>query len=118
MARILVVDDEEGLRSLLTAALTRDGDEVVAAADGNEAAEILDRQAFDVVITDLKMPGRGGLALLTKVRAELPDAQVILLTAHATVDTAVEAMKAGAFDYVQKPVESPAALRLLVNRAI
>jgi two-component system response regulator FlrC len=118
MARILVVDDEEGLRSLLTAALTRDGDDVVAAANGEEAAGILDRQAFDVVITDLKMPGRGGLALLAKVRAELPDAQVILLTAHATVDTAVEAMKAGAFDYVQKPIESPAALRLLVNRAI
>jgi two-component system response regulator AtoC len=118
MARILVVDDEEGLRSLLTAALTRDGDDVVAAADGEEAAELLDRQAFDVVITDLKMPGRDGLSLLAKVRAELPDAQVILLTAHATVDTAVEAMKGGAFDYVQKPIESPAALRLLVNRAI
>jgi two-component system, NtrC family, response regulator AtoC len=118
MARILVVDDEEGIRSFLAAALTRDGDEIVCAADGDEAAAMIDRLGFDVIITDLKMPGRGGIALLAKVRAEMPDAQVILLTAHATVDTAVEAMKAGAFDYVQKPVESPAALRMLVNRAI
>jgi two-component system response regulator FlrC len=118
MARILVVDDEEGIRSFLTEALDGQGYDVVAAGDGNEASAILDRQAFDVVITDLKMPGRSGLEVLAKVRAELPEAQIIVLTAHATVDSAVEAMKTGAFDYLQKPVGSPAALRLLVGRAI
>ncbi len=118
MARILVVDDEEGIRSFLSEALDEEGNEIASAADGDEAASILDRRAFDVVITDLQLPGRSGLALLAKLRAEMPDTQVILLTAHGTVDTAVEAMKAGAFDYVQKPIGSPAELRLMVGRAV
>ena len=87
-------------------------------ADGDEAAALLDRQAFDVVVTDLKMPGRDGLALLAKIRAEQPETQVILLTAHGTVETAVQAMKAGAFDYLQKPIGSPDELRLVVSRAL
>src|SRR5579862_1832419 len=118
MARILVVDDEEGIRAFLTEALDGQDYDVVAASDGTEAAALLDRQSFDVVVTDLKMPGRNGLELLAKIRAEMPEAQVILLTAHATVDSAVAAMKTGAFDYLQKPVGSPAALRMLVARAI
>jgi two-component system response regulator FlrC len=118
MARVLVVDDEEGVRSFLAEALDGEGYEVVAAASGHEAVALLDRQGFDVVVTDLKMPGLDGLALLAKVRAEMPETQVILLTAHATVHTAVHALKAGAFDYVEKPIEGPAELRLLVGRAV
>src|SRR5947209_13917192 len=107
MARVLVADDEEGLRSFVAEALELDGHEVVTAADGDEAAICLDRRAFDVVVTDLKMPGRDGLALLAKVRADQPETQVILLTAHGTVETAVQAMKSGAFDYLHKPIGSP-----------
>jgi two-component system, NtrC family, response regulator AtoC len=120
MARLLVVDDEEGLRSFLVEVLeAADGvSAVTAAASGDEAMALLDRQAFDVVVTDLKMPGKDGLAVLAKVRAVEPDTQVILLTAHGTVETAVQAMKAGAFDYLQKPLGSPAELRVVVARAL
>jgi two-component system, NtrC family, response regulator AtoC len=118
MARILVVDDEEGVRSFVAEALETAGTEIATAADGDEAAGLLDRQAFDVVVTDLKMPGRDGLALLDRIRAQEPDTQVILLTAHGTVQTAVRAMKAGAFDYLQKPIGSPDELRVVVNRAL
>jgi two-component system response regulator AtoC len=118
MARILVVDDEEGVRSFLAEALDGDGIEVATAAGGDEAIAMLDRHGFDVVITDLRMPGRDGLAVLSKVRAEMPETQVIVLTAHATVETAVQAIKAGAFDYLEKPIASPAELRLLVQRAL
>jgi two-component system response regulator AtoC len=118
MPRILVVDDEEGVRTFVAEALEAPGIEIVTAADGNEAAALLDRQAFDVVVSDLKMPGRSGLDLLARVRASEPETQVILLTAHGTVETAVQAMKAGAFDYLQKPIGSPAELRVLIGRAI
>jgi two-component system response regulator FlrC len=118
MARILVVDDEEGVRSFLAETLDGEGNEIAAAASSDEAIAMIDRQSFDVVITDLRMPGRDGLALLTKVRAEMPETQVILLTAHASVETAVQAMKAGAFDYLEKPIGSPTELRLLVGRAL
>jgi two-component system response regulator AtoC len=118
MARILVVDDEEGVRSFVAEVLESEHGAVQTAADGDEAAAELDRQAFDVVLTDLKMPGRDGLALLAKIRAEQPETQVILLTAHGTVETAVAAMKSGAFDFLQKPIGSPAELRLLVARAL
>jgi two-component system response regulator AtoC len=118
MPRILVVDDEEGVRTFVAEALEAPGIEIVTAADGNEAAVLLDRQAFDVVVSDLKMPGKSGLDLLARVRASEPETQVILLTAHGTVETAVQAMKAGAFDYLQKPIGSPAELRVLIGRAI
>src|SRR6185436_8622740 len=117
MARILVVDDEDGVRSFVAEAL-EDEHDVLTARDGNEAAALLDQQGFDVVVTDLKMPGRDGLALLSKIRAEQPETQVILLTAQGTVESAVQAMKAGAFDYLQKPIGSPGELRLLVSRAL
>jgi two-component system response regulator AtoC len=118
MARILVVDDEEGIRSFVAEALEADHEVVVTARDGDEAAALLDQQGFDVVVTDLKMPGRDGLALLSKIRADQPETQVILLTAQGTVESAVQAMKTGAFDYLSKPIGSPGELRLLVGRAL
>ncbi len=118
MARILVADDEEGIRSYVAEALELDGHHVLQAEDGAVAARLLDRDGFDLVITDLKMPGLDGMDLLRKVRQEQPDVEVVVLTAHGTVDTAVEAMKAGAFDYLQKPVSGPAELRLLAGRAL
>src|SRR3954451_8428778 len=118
MARILVVDDEDGIRSFVAEVLEDEHDTVMTAKDGDEAAGLLDRQSFDVVVTDLKMPGRDGMALLSKIRAEQPETQVIVLTAQGTVESAVQAMKSGAFDYLQKPIGSPGELRLLVSRAL
>ena len=104
MARILVADDEAGLREFITDALELDGHAVRRRPrTGSAAAKLLDERGFDLLITDLKMPGLDGMALLRKVRAEQPEVEVIVMTAHGTVDNAVEAMKLGAFEYLQKP---------------
>ncbi len=118
MARILVADDEEGIRAFVAEALEADGHSVAQAADGREAELRLAERGFDLLISDLKMPRLDGMALLRKVRAEQPEVEIIVLTAYGTVDTAVEAMKLGALDYLQKPIGSPAELRLLVSRAL
>ncbi len=118
MARILVADDEPGLREFITDSLELDDHAVVPAKDGRVAAQLLDERGFDLVITDLKMPGMTGMELLRKVRAEQPEVEVIMMTAHGTVDNAVEAMKLGAFEYLQKPLSGPDELRLLVSRAL
>jgi two-component system, NtrC family, response regulator AtoC len=118
MARILVADDEPGLREFITDALELDGHVIVPAPDGKVAAKLLDERGFDLVITDLKMPGLDGMAILRKVRSEQPETEVIVMTAHGTVDNAVEAMKLGAFEYLQKPLSGPDELRLLVARAV
>ena len=118
MARILVADDEPGLREFLADALALDGHEVQAVPDGAAAAQALDQHSFDLLFTDLKMPRMDGMALLRKVRADQPEVQVIVLTAHGTVDSAVEAMKLGAFDYLQKPLGSPDEVCLLAQRAL
>jgi two-component system, NtrC family, response regulator AtoC len=118
VAKILVADDEAGIREFMGDALEADGHTVVPARDGREAAQLLDKSGFDVVVTDLKMPGLDGMALLRKVREEQPEVEVIVLTAHGTVATAVEAMKLGAFEYLSKPISGPDELRLLVARAV
>jgi len=118
MARILVADDEAGLREFITDALELDEHTVVAAKDGREAAKLLDERGFDLLITDLKMPGLDGMALLRKIRSEQPEVEAIMMTAHGSVDNAVEAMKLGAFEYLQKPLSGPDELRLLVARAV
>jgi DNA-binding NtrC family response regulator len=103
--RVLVVDDEQSLRKVLAATLQREGYEVQVASDGEEAIAALDRDGADVVVTDLVMPKMDGLSLLRKVVSRHPDVPVIVVTAHGKVDSAVEAMKAGAFDFVMKPFE-------------
>ncbi len=119
MGAILIVDDEDGIREFLSDALASDGHETRMAADGMEAMRLLNDRAFDLMITDLRMPGAlDGVDLLRKAKSDVPEMEVIVLTAHGTVDTAVEAMKLGAFDYLQKPVGSPGELRLLVSRAL
>jgi two-component system, NtrC family, response regulator AtoC len=118
MSRILVADDEAGLREFMTDSLELDEHTVVAAKDGKEAAKFLDERGFDLVITDLKMPGMDGMSLLRKVRSEQPEVEVIVMTAHGSVDNAVEAMKLGAFEFLQKPLSGPDELRLLVQRAL
>jgi two-component system response regulator AtoC len=118
MARILVADDEQGLRAFVAEALEDDGHAVGQAVDGEDAARRIARESFDLLITDLKMPRMDGLALLRQARAVQPEMEVIVLTAHGSVDTAVEAMKLGAFDYLEKPISGPAQLRLLASRAL
>jgi nitrogen regulation protein NR(I) len=115
-ARILVADDEPNLRRVLTAILRREGYDVVQAADGAEAIDLL-AEPVDVVITDLKMPRIDGMEVLRHASANLPHVPVIMITAFGTVDNAVAAVKAGAFDYIEKPFEQE-QIRQIVNKAV
>jgi len=101
--RVLVVDDEENLRLVLRTLLRRHGYEVETAANGDEALTLVDSFGPDVVLTDVRMPKMGGLDLLQTLRAKGNDATVIVMSAYGNMDLAVEAMKVGAYDYVQKP---------------
>ena len=108
MANILVVDDEPGIREFLADALATDNHDVAQAADGMEALRLVYDRAFDLMLTDLRMPGAlTGIDLLRKLKSEQPDTEVIVMTAHGSVETAVEAMKLGAYDYLQKPIGGP-----------
>jgi two-component system response regulator AtoC len=118
MERVLVVDDEEGIRTFIGEVLEGEGLRVTLAADGESAARLLDRESFHLMFTDLKMPGLDGMSLLRKTRAESPETEVVVLTAHGTVAGAVEAMKLGAFDYLDKPLSGPDELRLVASRAM
>lgn len=118
MSAILVVDDEEGVRSFICEALESEGHRVTAAEDGQHAWEIASKRHFDVVITDLQMPRLDGMGLLVRLRDTQPDVEVIVLTAHGSVESAVEAMRQGAFEYLQKPVSGPSELRIVVERAL
>jgi two-component system, NtrC family, response regulator AtoC len=115
-ARILVADDEPNLRRVLSAILQRDGYDVVQAADGAEALEALDAEV-DVVVTDLKMPRLDGMEVLRRVATEQPSVPVIMITAFGSVGQAVEAVKAGAFDYIEKPFEQE-HIRQIVAKAV
>ena len=115
--RVLVADDEESSRSGLVLLLTTLGYEVDSAANGDEAIERARTFRPAVVIADLVMPGTDGLGVLRAVRAELPHAVTILLTGHASIETAVAAMREGAYDYMTKPIE-PRRLRALLDKAI
>ncbi len=115
--RILVVDDDESLRWVTQAQLQQSGYAVDAAAGGAEALERIAGAPPDMVITDLMMPGMSGVDLLKKIRADYPEILVILVTAFGTVETAVEAMKVGAYDYITKPVNMD-ELRLMVGRGL
>jgi DNA-binding NtrC family response regulator len=103
--RILIVDDEPSIRKVLSAHLRRAGHDVEAVGDGADAIRVLEDDVFNVVISDLKMPQVGGMALLEWIQSNQPGLPVILITAHGTVDSAVEAIKRGAFDYVTKPFD-------------
>jgi two-component system response regulator AtoC len=118
IGRILVADDEEGVRTFLAETLERAGYEVTQVADGSAALRAAHDEPFDVVLTDLRMPNVDGMTVVRTVRTEQPDVEVIILTAFGDVATAVEAMKLGAYDYLEKPVKGPAAVRELVARAI
>jgi two-component system, NtrC family, response regulator AtoC len=105
VAHVLIVDDEVNIRRVLAAMLKREGYEVTTAADGEQALGVLAKTPVHVVVTDLVMPRLGGMELLRRVTQDLPDVPVIVITAHGSVDSAVAALKAGAFDYITKPFE-------------
>jgi DNA-binding NtrC family response regulator len=115
MARVLVVDDEPKLGRFVAEMLELDGHEVARAGGGREATALLSERAFDVVITDLRMPDVDGLSVLRSARARPSPPEVVVMTAYGTAESAVEAMKAGAADYVTKPF-SMDELRLRVRR--
>jgi len=113
----MIVDDKDMMRDSLSLALTRAGHKVVTTGDPTEGPELVRQHRPACLITDLKMPKMDGIELLQRVRSEHPDVPVVLMTAFATISTAVQAMKFGAFDYVQKPFESDEIL-VIVDRAI
>ena len=117
MARILIVEDDQTTRESLTKALTHEGFEAVPAASAAQALRLLEREEADIVLSDIRMPGMDGLELLQRARAVRPELPVILLTAYATVDSAVEAMKRGAYDYLTKPINLD-KLILLIEKAL
>jgi DNA-binding NtrC family response regulator len=100
---ILIVDDEEDFVEMLTMRLTDEGHRVRAAYDGDEGLAALEEAPCDVVILDIRMPRMDGITALKEIKRLYPVVEVILLTGHGAVDTAVEGLKSGAFDYVQKP---------------
>lgn len=115
--KVLVVDDEESVRALLSLVLTKEGYEVVEAANGLEAVEVAGKEAPAVVIMDIRMPKMDGMTAFRTFRQQHLDAAVILMTAFAEVNAAVEAMKIGAFDYVIKPFNID-EIKLLIKRAV
>jgi two-component system response regulator PilR (NtrC family) len=114
---ILVVDDERSMREFLGIYLRREGYRVEAAACGNDAIASIKARAFDVILTDLRMPDADGLAILAEAKRSRPDAEVIVVTAFSTTETAIAAMKAGAFDYLTKPFKID-EVGLVVDRAM
>ncbi len=116
-ARVLVVEDEEVVRTLLLEALEEEGFGVAAVSSGEEALERLDAGIFDLILLDLNLPGMHGMEVLSAARGSQPDAQFIVMTAFGSVDTAVEAMRLGAFDYLNKPFRTDELL-LTLDRAL
>ncbi len=115
--RVLVVDDEAGILESLERIFAREGYEVLLAAGGEEALELIRQQDVDVLLTDLMMPGLDGAALLKAAKTIQPDVEVIVMTAYGTVEAAVAAMKQGAYDFVTKPLKRAAIVRT-VSKAI
>jgi two-component system NtrC family response regulator len=115
--RILIVEDDEGLRRVTHIQLVREGYEIASAGSAEEALSLLDKESYQLAIADLNLPGVSGLDLLKRIRLEHPETTVIVMTAYATVKTAVDAMKAGAYDYVTKPINSY-DLKMLVKRSL
>jgi DNA-binding NtrC family response regulator len=115
--RVLVVDDEENLRRVTQLKLQQAGYEATTASDGAQALDLLARHPQDLIITDLKMPGMSGMDLLRRAKEDYPEVIVIVVTAFGTIESAVEAMRLGAHDYIIKPVNAD-ALKLVVSRAL
>ena len=117
MEKILVVDDEQSLREVLSIMLKRTGYAVTSVADGEEAIELLNKDIFDLVITDLRMPKIDGMEVLKAAKSASPETVVLIITAFASADSAVEAMKQGAYDYLTKPFQVD-EVQLIIRNAL
>jgi len=117
MTSVLVIDDKESIRKMLQQTLVAEGHEVESAANGFEGIKKSKSRHYDVILTDLKMPDMDGISVLSAVKEEDPDASVIVMTAYGTIETAVEAMKRGAFDFVTKPFDTD-HLNVMIKRAM
>jgi len=117
VTRVLVIDDEGLMRDFVQEALSRAGYDVVTASNGEEGLRTVDKSQFHVVVTDLKMPGMDGLEVLKEIQERDPAVSVIVMTAYATVETAVQALKGGAADYIMKPF-TPDEIEVVVEKAI
>ncbi len=116
-ANILIIDDEETMRDSCRQTLSRDGNRIEVAESGSKGLSLLEAESFDLVILDLKMPGLSGMEVLKKIKQNDPEAMVVVITGYATVESAVEAMKRGAYDFIPKPF-TPDSLRVIVKRAL
>jgi DNA-binding NtrC family response regulator len=103
-ANILIVDDEDVVRRSYASALSGSRCRAQAARDGDEALRAMEREPFDVVLLDLRMPGTGGMEVLEQMKRRWPDREVVVITGYPTVDSAKEAVRLGAFDYLAKPL--------------
>ena len=115
---ILVVEDDELMRTFLTQILREEGYRVQSAEDGKEALEKIQNADFDLVITDLKMPKLSGIDLMREIQKEKPEIRWIIITAYGSISNAVEAVKAGAADYLTKPFRDPEELRHVIRRVL
>jgi two-component system nitrogen regulation response regulator GlnG len=116
-ARILVADDEDSLRWVLEKGLRQAGYEVTGVKDGAAAIRAVEDEPFDLIFLDVRMPGMDGLTTLGKMRERKPDTCVVVMTAHGTMETAIQAMQRGAYDYLTKPFDIDEVL-LLAQRAL
>jgi two-component system response regulator PilR (NtrC family) len=116
-ARILIVEDERNMREVLSILLEGEGYTVRAAGNGSEGIKIIERDIFDLVITDIKMPGASGFEVLKRAQEVSPDTMVIMITAFGTIESGIEAMKLGAYDYIHKPFKID-EIRLIVKNAM
>jgi DNA-binding NtrC family response regulator len=111
--RILLIEDEKITRKTLTDFISKEDYQIESAGDGLEALEIFEKNKFDVVVTDLRLPGMNGLDILKTIKEKTPDCTVIIITAYATVETAIEALKLGAYDYLTKPFNPDRLISML-----
>ena len=103
MKKILVIDDETIVRRSCERTLTPEGYEVISTASGREGIELLEKEPFAIVLLDLKMPDMDGIEVLKKIKERWPDTKVIMITGYSTVETAVQALRLGAYNHIEKP---------------
>lgn len=103
--RLLIVDDEDALRESLKRVFLRDGYEVDAVSSSEDALRNIEEKTYDLIVTDIILPGMNGIELLRKLRQRKPDTKVIIITAYASIESAVASMKIGAYDYLVKPID-------------
>jgi two-component system nitrogen regulation response regulator NtrX len=115
MHRVLIVDDEADIRETVDMILRYEKFETLLAKDGEEAVKLLADPGADLVLLDVKMPGRDGLEVLAEIKASRPDVDVVMISGHGTIHTAVEATKLGAFDFIEKPLDRERILLTLRN---